>query len=93
MKEQKILVQCLRYSDCDYIWITVVSVDFLDDDAIVRAFFFSVSVFLTHPGVESRSTPGCFWRRLRLRVVTGCEMHPGVDGFFCLNIWFSSNMP
>ena len=67
----------------------MVSVDFLDDDAIVRAFFL---FFLTHPGVESRPTPGCFWRCLRLRAVTGCEMHPGVDGFFCVNIWFLSNM-
>ena len=28
----------------------------------------------------------CFWRCLRLRAVTGCEMYPGVDGFPWLNI-------
>lgn len=55
-------------------------VDFLDADAIARAFFFSISVFLAHPRVES-STPGCIRRFLRLRVLTGCEMYPGVDGF------------
>ena len=59
----------------------MVSVDFLDNDAIVRALLFSKSVFLTDSGVESRPTPGCFWRFLRLRVVTGCEMYPGVDGY------------
>ena len=31
------------------------------------------------------SYPGVFWRFLRLRVVTGCEMYPGVDGFFSLS--------
>jgi len=53
-----------------WLWITVVSVDFLDDDAIVRAFFLNKCFLDTprgwessYPGVflEVSETDSCYW--------------------------------